>query len=990
MADEIARLTIEVKSDSVKQATAGLADLSKQADATAQSAGRLNKSSSEVEKAQRGAADAMRDAIGIGTQAAATTTRGAQAARQLTAATTATGAALGQEANAFRTVLQAAASTTTATERLRATTAGATTAATRHAAAMRDQAKAAQDAGTQSGRFSAALGRVQGIAGPLGITLGAAFAVQTISRAVTGALQLADGFAQVGQRVRLFGSSAENARDVQRQLVALAVQNRAPLEDVAGIYTRISAVSEDLNASQQQVLTVTKAVAQTFTLSGASAAQAAASGQQLAQALGSGTLAGDELKSIMENNLVLAQAIAKGFGVSVGELKKMGAEGKLTSQGVFKALLSQADELAAKAGTVGPNLNSGIQTFNTGLQAALGSLDSALGLTKAIGGIFDGIGRGLAAISNFELPEGVRKAVAGINRSIRGGNQLVDGNIVEAFRTFTTQDPGERLSRGELADYERAVRDQPNNPLFKAPGAGGLNPLQSLAAFPAAGVDINKASVGELRRKLGLEFEFGSGESAAGKDDLRKLYEDRARDAKKAADDSEAAQLKAQKKMLEALAAQGKQITDGIVSREFNGSVALREAAKKGGTLLPFFSDGSISEKESLRESKEGLTQSAREMEKGSEDAKAVFQSLVNGLQSTFANGLQGLFTKGLSSVNDFARSIKDTILRAFSDILASAITKRLLSALAGLQGGGSGTLAATSGGGLLGSLAQFGAVKAGGSLLGLLGIGGAAAGAGKLANVAGAGIKAGGVAPAAGFSFGGALASGGAGFLLGNAIGQRNGKTAGALGGAAGGAATGALIGSIVPGLGTVVGGVIGGVAGALGGLFGGSSKKKKQQEAARKLAEDSAAFADELIARNLEASGDSLGAQKKRLLQQQKAELDAIAARFGKGSRQVFDLMAVQKKELDALSAGDSALASGTYLAPSGFSANSYRFSAGRPATMPTAQPAPITITGDVRFELPPGSPRDQAQQVVRELQSMANAQGLPATDWNRVDVQ
>ncbi len=951
MSDVIASLTIKVASDSVKQATTGLADLSKQADATAQSTGRLNKASGEVEKAQRGAAAAMQTAVGAGAQSAATNTRAANAAQQLGRATTTATTSLTQESAALRAVLGAAASTATATERLRASTAGATAAATRHAASMRDQAKAAQDAGTQSGRFSAALGRVQGIAGPLGITLGAAFAVQTISRAVTGALQLADGFAQVGQRVRLFSSSAENARDVQRQLVALAVQNRAPLEDVAGIYTRISAVSEDLNASQQQVLTVTKAVAQTFTLSGASAAQAAASGQQLAQALGSGTLAGDELKSIMENNLVLAQAIAKGFGVSVGELKKMGAEGKLTSEGVFKALLSQADELAKRAGTIGPTLNGGLQTFNTGLLVAIGRLDDMLGITKLLGVALDAVGKTLA---------GQESQLGSTANPLGGGAGYTAGYIPGRKQ----ESPAERAARERRAAEGLVFGAQSQtNPLFM-PGGRVFTPIE----------EATRGSAFDTRQALGLPVrEFGSGPAAAGKDELRNLYEKRAADAKRASTDAKKtldAALDAQIEEFQGL----RELTQRRFERIGKAADAFVQAnftARAGGDP---------DDKGSQAPLAKGSKAAIDGMRQSSEDAKAVFQSLVNGLQTTFSNGLQGLFTKGLSSVNDFARSIKDTILRAFSDILASAITKRLLSALANLGGNGGGSLAGStgSGGGLLGSLVQIGGMKAGSALLGKLGIGGAS----KIGNIGGA-AKAGGAAGSAGgFSLGGSAAGAGAGFLIGNAVGQRNGTTAGVLSGAASGALIGAQFGGpIGAGIGFVVGGI--------GGLLGGNAKKKKQQEAARQLAADSAAFADELIARSLEASGDELGAQKKRLVQQQKTELDAVAARFGKGSRQVFQLMELQKKELEKLGASDSALASGTYLAPSGFSANAYRFNAGRPTT-PTTTSTPITITGDVKFELPAGTSREMAQDVVRQLQGMATSQGLAPTDWNRVDVQ
>lgn len=58
---------------------------------------------------------------------------------------------------------------------------------------------------------------------------------------------------------------------------------------------------------------------------------------QLSQALGSGALQGDELRSIMEQMPAVGQAVAKVMGVTVGEVKKLGSEGKITTEVMIKA-----------------------------------------------------------------------------------------------------------------------------------------------------------------------------------------------------------------------------------------------------------------------------------------------------------------------------------------------------------------------------------------------------------------------------------------------------------------------------------------------------------------------------------------------------------------------------------------------------------------------------------------------------------------------------
>lgn len=88
--------------------------------------------------------------------------------------------------------------------------------------------------------------------------------------------------------------------------------------------------------------------------SGTTAEDAAGAFLQLSQALGSGKLQGDELRAILERMPQLAQAISKSMGVSAAEIRKMGQEGKITSEVIYKAL----SEAAESADGLGNTLNA--------------------------------------------------------------------------------------------------------------------------------------------------------------------------------------------------------------------------------------------------------------------------------------------------------------------------------------------------------------------------------------------------------------------------------------------------------------------------------------------------------------------------------------------------------------------------------------------------------------------------------------------------------
>lgn len=78
---------------------------------------------------------------------------------------------------------------------------------------------------------------------------------------------------------------------------------------------------------------------------GASTQEASSAMRQITQALGKGIVNGDELNSIMENSPQIARMLAKHLNVSVGELKQLGKEGKISGQALYDTVLENADAI---------------------------------------------------------------------------------------------------------------------------------------------------------------------------------------------------------------------------------------------------------------------------------------------------------------------------------------------------------------------------------------------------------------------------------------------------------------------------------------------------------------------------------------------------------------------------------------------------------------------------------------------------------------------
>jgi tape measure domain-containing protein len=152
-----------------------------------------------------------------------------------------------------------------------------------------------------------------------------------------------------------FGEYNQAQASTERIAKTLRISQIEASDGFAQLYAALRPTGVTLKETEDAFIGFTAAAR----VSGATSTEASAALLQLKQALGSGVLQGDELRSIREQAPLVGQAIAKEMGVTVGELKKLGSEGKITTDIVLKALASLKDTELGK-------LN---QQFDTGAQA---------------------------------------------------------------------------------------------------------------------------------------------------------------------------------------------------------------------------------------------------------------------------------------------------------------------------------------------------------------------------------------------------------------------------------------------------------------------------------------------------------------------------------------------------------------------------------------------------------------------------------------------
>lgn len=223
---------------------------------------------------------------------------------------------------------------------------------------------------------------------------------------------MADEFTNIQNRLRLVTTGQANLARVTAELGNIANETRNDFSSTAEMYSRMALSSKELGIGQKDLLAFTKSLNQAIILSGASAEEAAGGIRQLSQGMASGTLRGDELNSVLENLPMVADVIAKGLGVTRGELRKMGQEGKLTAIDIINAFKEAEDELDKGFGTTVPTLGQSLTVLKNNFMLFIGEVDKSYGITAGLSKIILSISNNLETIVPIIVGVGVAIATA--------------------------------------------------------------------------------------------------------------------------------------------------------------------------------------------------------------------------------------------------------------------------------------------------------------------------------------------------------------------------------------------------------------------------------------------------------------------------------------------------------------------------------------------------------------------------------------------------
>jgi len=175
--------------------------------------------------------------------------------------------------------------------------------------------------------------------------LAGAYGLQLVARSFINA---ADKATQLENKLQLVTHGTKDLTRVYGKLFQVSKDTRVSFEATSELYARLARSSDHLGLSEEQLFQITTSLNQAFAVSGAGIMETSSAVRQLGQGLASGRLAGDELRSIMENAPRVAKMIADGMGIHIGQLRRLGSEGKLNAESVTQAILKMGYEVKAE------------------------------------------------------------------------------------------------------------------------------------------------------------------------------------------------------------------------------------------------------------------------------------------------------------------------------------------------------------------------------------------------------------------------------------------------------------------------------------------------------------------------------------------------------------------------------------------------------------------------------------------------------------------
>ena len=240
----------------------------------------------------------------------------------------------------------------------------------------------------------------------------------------TGAvIKYAEAWTGAKNSLAVAGVTGAKQAEVLERLYDAAQANAAPITALADLYGKAAQASDNLGASQEELLRFSGGVATALRVAGTSAGAASGALTQLGQLLGSAKVQAEEFNSLNDSARPILIAVAHGLdaaGGSVSKLKALVNEGKVSGQQFFQAFLKGLPEVEKMAANATQTIEQGMIKVGNALTKFIGSSDESLGASQRLVSGLNALADNFDAVADVTLKVASIIAGALVGRAIVG------------------------------------------------------------------------------------------------------------------------------------------------------------------------------------------------------------------------------------------------------------------------------------------------------------------------------------------------------------------------------------------------------------------------------------------------------------------------------------------------------------------------------------------------------------------------------------------
>lgn len=202
-------------------------------------------------------------------------------------------------------------------------------------------------------------------------------------------LVAADNMSQLNARIERLTGSAATASQTMQSLMRISSATGGSLQDTAKLWETLSTALRDTGATNGQIIQLTETLQKIGRIGGSSSEEMANALRQFGQSISSGTVRAEEFNSILEQMPELARQIAAGMGVSIGELRQLMLDGKLTAEDALNAIQKQTSSVNAEFEKLPRTLAQANTALTNSFLSMIDSVNQATGASTGLVAVID-------------------------------------------------------------------------------------------------------------------------------------------------------------------------------------------------------------------------------------------------------------------------------------------------------------------------------------------------------------------------------------------------------------------------------------------------------------------------------------------------------------------------------------------------------------------------------------------------------------------------